>query len=191
MINLNGNKKINRLLILAMCVALTGRESLTSSILPQSRIARTATCAWAVTALSFISLYTKGTPKELIFKTDLNDTWYDCLSDWIEILEVWNVVFNPSEYKKLIDKRWIGTQISLISKETKEISEDGRREVTLIDKKLKCLPTGICGNFDAYVLKQCKKLYDAIGNMEKAAIFYCLLHGKDIEKSSQLWLKKT
>lgn len=190
MISLNGNKKINTLLILAICTVSAGSKTPTFSILPKNHTARIVAFALAIGIPSFISLYTKGTPKELKFKTKLDDTWYNCLSDWIKILKIWNIIFSPSEYKKLIGKRWVGTRLSVISEETKTISEDGRKEVALTDKKLKCLPTGICGNFDAYVLKQCTNLYDTVGDIEKAFIVYYLLHGKDIEKLSDLWMKK-
>ena len=191
MINLNENKKISALLILAICTVLTSSKSSTFSMVPEDPTARIVTCALAIGIPSFISLYTKSTPKELKFKTELNDSWHNCFSDWIKIFKVWNIAFSPSEYKKLIHKRWIGTQFSLLDEETKIISEDGKKEVAITDKKIRCLPTGICGNFDAYVLKQCTKLYDAIGDIEKALIVYCLLRGKDIEQLSHLWLKQS
>jgi len=189
MISTNSNKKITTLLLLAICTASTASKSSVFSVLPKNYTARVVTYVLALSTPSFIRLYTKGTPKELRFKTNLNDTWYDFFGDWIKISKVWNVVLNFSEYKKLLDKRWVGTQFSWLEQETKIISEDGRKEVAITDKKVKCLPTGICGNFDAYVLKQCKKLYDAVGDIEKVFIAYSLLHGKNIETLSQLWIK--
>ncbi len=190
MISSYGNKKTNLLLVLTIGAASTGIVNQSSAQLPKNPTARAVTCILAIGVLSFIGLYTKSTPKELKFKKKLDDTWSNCFSDWVKILKVWNIILQPCEYKKLIGKRWIGTKLSLLDIKTKEISKDGLKEVTVMDKKLECLPTGVCGNIDAYIFKQFEKLYDSIGNIEKALILYCLLHGKDIEKLAEVWLPK-
>ncbi|HEB41631.1 MAG TPA: hypothetical protein ENI08_01255 [Candidatus Dependentiae bacterium] len=191
MISSNGNRKMNLLLVLAIGT-VTGivNQSSAHLQLPTNPTARAATYALVIGAPSFIWLYSKTIPKELRFKTKLNDTWSDCLSDWVEILKVWNIAFQPCEYKKLISKRWIGTRLSILDEKTKEISKDGLKEVTLMDKKLECLPTGVCGKIDVYIVCQLKKLFDAVSNVEKALIVYCLFHGQDIEKFAEVWLPK-
>lgn len=174
-----------------MCTVSTASKSSSCSILPKNNIARIATGVLTICIPSFILLYTKSAPKELKFKTKLDDSWHNFTSDWLKILKIWNVIFNPSEYKKLIDERWIGTTISVVNERITEISEDGRREVAITDLKIKCLPTGVCGNIDSYVFKQFKNLYDAIGGVEKIFVAYYLLNGQDIEKFSNLWSSKT
>ena len=181
---------MNLLLVLVVGTTATGIVNQSSASLQLSThpTARAITFALAIGVPSFIRLYTKGTPKELKFKKKLNDTWSNCFSDWIGILKVWNILFKHNEYKKLVNKRWVGTKISLLDIETKEISKDGLKEVTVMDKKLECLPTGVCGNIDAYIFKQLEKLYDSIGNIEKALILCYALHGIDIEKIKEIWL---
>ena len=180
---------MNLLLVLAIGTA-TGivNQSSAHLQLPTNPTARAITYALAIGIPSFIRLYTKGTPKELKFKKELDDTWSNCFCDWVEILKVYNIAFQPCKYMKLIDKCWIGTKLSLLDIKTKEISKDGLKEVTIEDKKLECLPTGVCGTIDTYVFKQFEKLFKYIGNIETALILYCLLHGKDIEKFAETWL---
>ncbi len=192
MIHSNENRKMNLLLVSAIGTASIGIANQSSAYpqLPTNPIVRVITFALAIGIPSFIRLYTKGTPKELEFKKKLGDTWSNFFYDWTEILKVWNVVLQPCEYKTLFDKRWIGTELSLLDKETKEISKGGLKEVIFKSKKIKCLPTGICGTVDAYVFKQFEKLYKTIGNIETALILCCLLHGKDIEKFAETWLSK-
>lgn len=184
MINLNKNKKANTLFILAICTVSIDSKLSALPLLPENPTARVVAYALAIGIPSFIRLYTKGTPKELKFKTELHNTWENRFNSCVEILKVWNVILKPSKYIKLIDECWIGTQLSLADEEVKEISECGRKEITITGKKVRCLPTGVCGSFDTYVLKQCKDFYDAIGNMGKAFSFYCFLHGIGIEKLS-------
>ncbi len=189
MISSNGNRKMNLLLVLVIGTAATGIVNQSSAYprLSTHPTARVTAFALAIGIPSFIRLNTKGCPKELKFKKKLDGTWQDCFCNWFKILKVWNIIFHPCEYIKLVDKCWVGTKLSTLDIETKEISKDGLKEVTVMDKKLKCLPTGVCGKIDAYVFKQFEKLYNTIGDIEKALILCYALHGIDIEKIKKLW----
>ncbi len=192
MVNSIENKKTNFSLVLAVGIlsASVVNQSSAYTQLPTHSTARTVTLALAVGIPSFIRLYTKSTPKELKYKKEL-PTSYNSLSDYTQLLKVWNIVLHPYEYAKLIDKQWVGTPLKLEEQEIKEIAENGLKEVTTKKKNIECLPTGICGTIDTYVFKQFEKLEKPIDYIIKAIIAYCLLHNIEIKNIQELWLTKS
>jgi len=190
MISIAKTKKVNLLFALTVSVILPIGFTQQASALPTNSTACKFSLILATGIPSFIRLYTKGTPKGMKFKTKIDDPWENKLCDFFEILKVWNLIFHPYKYLKLVDKRWVGTPLKVLKTETTTKTPDGLKEELTHDSKLELLPTGVCGTIDCYVLKQLKKLYDAIGNIEKALIVYCLLHDYDIEKLADVWLNE-